>query len=380
MKGIFKYVLVGVASALVTHLTINWSEKKGPEVELTPNPKGAARLVGLEEKNIHFNQSPEYKVKLSVPDFSWTVEEVRKSVVAVDAYDFEDLRISSGSGVIYSRNGYILTNNHVVQGGNTFKITLSNKRSFQARLVGTDFTTDLALLKAVENDLQPVDFGNSDNVKVGQWVLAVGNPFDLPSTVTAGIVSAKWRDLDLIPSTFAIESFIQTDAVVNVGNSGGALVDAGGRLIGINTAILTESGGYEGYSFAAPSNLVQKVAQDLRLFGTVQRGILGVELIDLEEEVAKENGLFKIEGAVIQSVTPGSSAYVAGLQPEDIVIALNDTPIESAPQFQELLARLNPGDSIDLTYYRERNKRMQKGIVLQSSTDLELKQQNYFVH
>jgi len=211
-------------------------------------------------------------------DFVETSKRVTNSVVNITAYAGQS-RASSGSGVIISRDGYIVTNYHVVEGGSEFTVTLANRQELTAKIIGTDPTTDLALVKINGNNYTPVRSGDSDNVEVGQWVLAVGNPFNLASTVTAGIVSAKGRNIDIIENAYGIESFIQTDAVVNPGNSGGALVNARGDLIGINTAILSETGAYAGYSFAIPSNLAMKVIMDLKNYGEVKRALLGVRFI-----------------------------------------------------------------------------------------------------
>jgi len=260
---------------------------------------------------------------------------------------------SSGSGVIVSPDGYIVTNNHVVEDGDEIEVTLNDKREFSAKLIGTDPSTDLALLRIQAEGLPFLDFGDSDSLRVGEWVLAVGNPFNLESTVTAGIVSAKGRSIDILDGQDRIESFIQTDAAVNPGNSGGALVNTGGLLIGINTAIITRSGRYEGYSFAIPANLVQKVINDLRDYGAVQRGLLGVFIDDMTSERAESLGLDAVEGIYITRITAGSGADDAGLKKGDVIVGINDVKTKTVPEMQEQVGRYRPGDYITITYIRE---------------------------
>jgi serine protease Do len=263
---------------------------------------------------------------------------------------------SSGSGVIIAADGYIVTNNHVIEQAEEIEVILNDKRTYTASLVGTDPTTDLALLKIDEKDLPFVAWGNSDDVKVGEWVLAVGNPFNLTSTVTAGIVSAKARNINIIggngSGSGAVESFIQTDAAVNPGNSGGALVDIQGRLIGINTAIASQTGSFSGYSFAVPVNLVRKVVTDLTEFGTVQRGYLGVNIRDVDASLAKEKGLKNIKGVYVQGLMAGSAAGDAGLEPGDVITRVGDIPVNNVPELQEQVNRFRPGDKLPLTYER----------------------------
>jgi S1-C subfamily serine protease len=226
----------------------------------------------------------------------------------------------SGSGVILSKEGYIVTNNHVIDKAKEVKVSLNDNREFVAEVVGTDPTTDLAVLKIKADNLQPISFGNSDLLRLGEWVMAVGNPFNLTSTVTAGIISAKGRSINIIDNQSAIEAFIQTDAAVNPGNSGGALINTQGELIGINTAISTRTGSYEGYSFAVPVNIVSKVVDDLTRYGVVQRAYLGVSLSDITSELTKEMSLSVSQGAYITDVVPGGAADKAGLQRGDVVV------------------------------------------------------------
>ena len=265
----------------------------------------------------------------------------------------------SGSGVILTVDGYIATNNHVIAGADRIEVTLNDRRRYEAELIGTDPSTDLALLKIAEQDLQFLQYGNSDNTRIGEWVLAVGNPFDLTSTVTAGIVSAKARNINILKekSNYAIESFIQTDAAVNPGNSGGALVDLNGRLIGINTAIATPTGTYAGYSFAVPVSLVQKVMDDLLKYGQVQRALLGVSIRDVDAALAEEKNLESVNGVYIAGVREGGAAHDAGLEAEDVIIAIDGSNINSSSELQEMVARHQPGDHVDITVIRSGNRK-----------------------
>jgi Do/DeqQ family serine protease len=274
---------------------------------------------------------------------------------------------SSGSGVIISADGYIVTNNHVIDKANEVTVTLNDKTTLTAEIVGKDPTTDIALLK-VETDkkLPALRFANSDDLRLGEWVLAVGNPFNFTSTVTAGIISAKARTLNIIPSQYSIEAFIQTDAAVNPGNSGGALVNLKGELVGINTAIVTHTGSYEGYSFAVPSNIVKKVMEDLIQHGVVQRAFLGISYLDLNEhddsdldKIEREYGennlkeLKKHKGVYISEVLPGSAAKEAGIEKRDIITKIGDKAVTSKSVVVEEIGKLRPGDRLNLTVIRD---------------------------
>ncbi len=275
---------------------------------------------------------------------------------------------ASGSGVIISDDGYIVTNNHVVEDAATIQVELTDKRTFEAKLIGRDPNTDLALIKVTAKGLPIVKFGNSDNVKIGEWVLAVGYPLGLQSTVTAGIVSATGRHLGLldqsqqdpfnqdpneIPTSMAIESFIQTDAVINKGNSGGALVNASGELIGINSAIASPSGYYAGYGFAIPVDLVKKISNDFMEFGKVKRGFIGVTFTELNAALAKELGISDINGLYVQSVVSNGGAEKAGLKKGDIITKIDDRLITRSSMLQETVARMHPGDKLKLTFKRD---------------------------
>lgn len=261
----------------------------------------------------------------------------------------------SGSGVIITNDGYIATNNHVIDGATEIEVVLQDKRSYPAELVGRDPSTDLALLKIETKDLPFLKFGNSDGVEVGEWVLAVGNPFNLTSTVTAGIVSAKGRNINLLRdrnNQYAIENFIQTDAAVNPGNSGGALVNMKGELIGINTAIATRTGSYSGYSFAVPVNIVKKVMDDILKYGEVQRGFLGVEIRDVTAQLADEKDIKDIKGVYVNKVNDGSAADAAGMKNGDIITKVGDIEVNSSSELQEQVSRFHPGDKLSITLLR----------------------------
>lgn len=304
----------------------------------------------------------------SPTDFIAAAEDVTPAVVNIRAVENANYSwwgsgsfgASSGSGVIISADGYIVTNNHVIEDGNKYEVTLNDNREFQAKLIASDPLTDLALLKIDDVTLPFMTFGNSDSLRVGEWVLAVGNPFNLESTVTAGIVSAKGRSIDILEGEYSIESFIQTDAAVNPGNSGGALVNTNGELVGINTAIITRSGKYEGYSFAIPATLVQKVIRDLRDYGEVQRALLGVRIGPVNDQNAKELGLPAVEGVYISAVTPGGGAYDAGMKAEDVIVGINGIKIKSIPELQEQVGRLHPGARIEVDYIRQGKRHRSK--------------------
>lgn len=275
------------------------------------------------------------------------------------------VRVGAGSGVIITGDGYIVTNNHVIQNADDIEVILNDNRVFKAKVVGTDPSTDLALLQIRENDLPYVPFVNSDEVEVGEWVLAVGNPFNLNSTVTAGIVSAKGRNLNLLRDQSAIESFIQTDAAINPGNSGGALVNLQGGLIGINTAIASPTGAYAGYGFAVPANIVQKVVEDLMKYGMVQRGYLGIMIRNVDGNLAREMDLDVTEGVYVDSIQPNSSAGEAGLKVGDVIQRVNDAEVKSSSQLLELIGRHHPGDQVSLSIDRN-GKPMQFDVTLRN--------------
>ncbi|RLD64640.1 MAG: deoxyribonuclease HsdR [Bacteroidetes bacterium] len=261
--------------------------------------------------------------------------------------------VASGSGVIISDDGYIITNNHVVENADEIEVTLNDKRTYIAKLIGTDTFTDIALIKIDENKLPFITYGDSENLKIGEWVLAVGNPFNLTSTVTAGIVSAKARNINILNKKYAVESFIQTDAAVNPGNSGGALVNTEGELVGINTAIESRTGSYTGYSFAVPVSIAKKVVEDLRKYGKVQRAYIGVSINDINSEFAKSNGIKKIEGVYINGVNENGAAKNAGLLEGDIILKVAGVPVNKVSELQEQISKYRPGDKINFTIKRK---------------------------
>jgi len=263
-------------------------------------------------------------------------------------------RRSVGSGVLISPKGYIVTNNHVVEQSREIQVTLTDKRQFEARVVGRDASTDLAVLKIDSREPLPaIRLGDSEEVGVGDWVVAVGNPFRLTSTVTAGIVSALGRQVNIIEDSYRLEDFIQTDAAINPGNSGGALVNMSGELVGVNTAIATESGSYEGYGFAVPSNLVERVAEDLINYGEVRRGFLGVSIGEIDAGRARQLGLPDIEGVYIAGVRNGGAADDAGVEEGDVVLAVNGSSVDAPNELQSAVARYRPGETVQITVWRD---------------------------
>lgn len=316
-----------------------------------------------------------------LPDFTTAAENTINAVVHIKTeyqrksnlydyfFDFNDLfgnhqerdRYSmpykgSGSGVIISDDGYIVTNNHVVQGADLIEVVLNDKRTYEAEVIGTDPSTDLALIKIDEDGLSFVNYGNSGTVKIGEWVLAVGNPFNLTSTVTAGIVSAKARNINIlgnIGDVNSIESFIQTDAAVNRGNSGGALVNTKGELIGINAAIASNTGFYSGYSFAIPVNIVKKVVEDLLNYGQVQRAYIGVSILELGSVIAKENGITETKGVYVAGTAKNGAAEEVGIKEGDIITQIEGTEVNHTSELLEIVSQYRPGDNISLVINRD---------------------------
>ena len=271
-------------------------------------------------------------------------------------------QIGSGSGVILSNDGYIVTNNHVIDNADRIQV-VHGKRTYDAELIGTDPSTDLAVIKVDVGNLPPIVFGNSDNVSVGEWVLAVGNPFNLTSTVTAGIVSAKGRNINILKDKFPIESFIQTDAAINPGNSGGALVNKQGELVGINTAILSRTGTYAGYGFAVPANIVKKVYEDIKRYGEVQKAFTGAEFIDINSELADKMELQNLSGVIVANVQRDGAAAKSNLEKGDVIRSINGKQIESKAYLEELIGNMYPGDELNLAVERD-GKTLQKKLTL----------------
>ena len=315
----------------------------------------------------------------STPDFVTSAEKSINSVVHIKtivesnnnlAYDpFQEwffggkqrqpnMMQGSGSGVIISNDGYIVTNNHVVKDASKIEVVLNDKRSYQAEVIGLDPNTDLALLKVKDKNLPFVSYGNSDDVKIGEWVLAVGNPFNLNSTVTAGIISAKGRNINILEHNTMqgglapIESFLQTDAAVNPGNSGGALVNTSGELVGINTAIASNNGSYQGYSFAIPVNIVKKVVSDLIEFGTVQRAYIGLSIQDIDSKFADEKHIKQLKGVYINGLTAGGSGEEAGIQMGDVITKIEAVEVKTTSELLEQIGKFRPSDKINVTIIR----------------------------
>ena len=335
-------------------------------LEPTPSPYNS-----IQDRQEQVIKTVSDKYEETVPinlDFSTIAAKATKSVVYIQStynspsksqgsYRYQRRpAMSSGSGVIISDDGYIVTNNHVVANADKIEITLDDNRGYEAKVIGTDPTTDLALVKIDERNLEFLPYGNSNDIVVGQWVLAVGNPFNLTSTVTAGIVSAMARNIGILRennNNLHIESFIQTDAAVNPGNSGGALINTTGQLVGINTAIASRTGSYTGYSFAVPVNLVKKVMDDLLEFGVVQRGLLGIEIRDVSSQLSKEENLQVVEGVYVARVNVGSGAEDAGIKPKDVIIGIDGQKVRNTSKLQELVAVHRPGDKVEVLLLRD---------------------------
>lgn len=286
-----------------------------------------------------------------------------------------------GSGVIISNDGYIVTNNHVVANADKLEVLLNDNSTYEARIVGTDEATDLALIKIDATGLTPIAFGNSDDVKIGEWVLAVGNPFGFNSTVTAGIVSAKARSIKEKSRNgkMGIESFIQTDAALNPGNSGGALVNLKGELIGINAAIYSNTGSYTGFSFAIPTTIVKKVMQDLKQYGTVQRAMLGCTIAELDAKIAKEKGITATKsGVLIVNVAERTTAKELGLEPDDVIVGINNVTIHTTPELLEQINQYRPGDQITVTYIRGNKKYSKTGVLRNSQGNTSITKKGEF--
>lgn len=355
-------LLSALAGGLVAFAVVKRAENNTGRQEVVISPDGGQfRTVNLEQT--------EY------PDFTYAAESAVDAVVYVKVtvkdvtrtapssiFDFffgyegtpqERERVGSGSGVIIRPDGYIVTNNHVVEGASKIEVTLNNNKTYEATLVGTDPATDVALIKVDAQGLPVIPFGNSDNLRLGEWVIAIGSPYDLRSTITAGIVSAKGRSMPNYNGEFKIESFIQTDAAVNPGNSGGALVDKAGNLVGINTAIVSQTGSYTGYSFAIPSNIVKKIAYDLIDFGSVKRAVLGVTMRPVDDKLAKEMKLSSPNGVYIVEVLKGSAADEAGIKEGDVIVAIDSVKTANASEVQEQVNRFHPGDRATMTVIRD---------------------------
>ena len=380
-------VFISVISALmvITVYALFFDSNKNMAVLVNDNPSADYKLANYKmiESGKIVPVDFTYAANLSTP----AVVHVRKKYTAPVSsstdpfkeffgYDFSPFgqgsreQMASGSGVIITDDGYIVTNNHVVSDASEIEVTLYDKRTLKAKLIGTDPSTDLALIKIDGKNLPVIPFGNSDTSKVGEWVLAVGNPFDLASTVTAGIISAKGRNINILrsQSKAPIESFIQTDAAVNPGNSGGALVNINGELIGINTAIATPTGTFAGYSFAVPVNIVKKVVSDLMKFGVVQRAFLGVAIRDIDSELAEEVDLKNYNGVYIAGVSAEGGASEAGLKEGDVITKVNGVRVSATSELQEQISRYRPGDKVTVNFLRNGNEYASK-VTLKNSNN-----------
>jgi Do/DeqQ family serine protease len=374
MKRFGSLFLAAVLGSVVTLVSFQWVDKDdSAKVEYVSNIPSSKVAYTVDENGqvapLDFTSAAE-KVMPAVVYIRSTQPAVRneEEVQSIDPFrDFFGPRgpqgpsQSSGSGVIISDNGYIVTNNHVVQDADVVEVTLYDNRTFKADVIGTDPDTDLALVKIDVKSLPFLSFVDSDKAKVGEWVLAVGNPYNLNSTVTAGIISAKGRNINILSrnsgeGSTAIESFIQTDAAINPGNSGGALVELNGGLLGINTAIASPTGSYSGYGFAVPSNLVSKIVEDLMKHGVVQRGWLGVTIGSVNSQLVKENDLQVGEGAYISGFAEKSSAKESGLKEGDVVVKIDETPIRSSTALIEYIGRHRPGDKVNMIVNRKGNE------------------------
>ncbi len=389
VKKIFYVFLIAVLGAIVgVYAFVLVIKPHSKIITVDKSVVPAARYASL----------PGNSAPAAVPDFTTAAEKSVEAVVHVmtkatsqsngysygnPLYDFffgprggmpdqgqgQGLIMGSGSGVIISEDGYITTNNHVIDGADEIEVILNDRRSYSAELIGTDPTTDIALLKIDEKGLKYLTYGNSDNLKIGEWVLAVGNPFNLTSTVTAGIVSAKSRNINIMRNNnqpMGIESFIQTDAAVNPGNSGGALVNTFGELVGINTAIASKTGSYAGYSFAVPVGIVKKVVADLKEFGEVQRAFIGVQIRGVDAELAKELDVDKIEGVYVDAVTVNGGADKAGIEKGDIILSIDGIEVNTNSELIEQVSQRRPGDKVNLIVKRD-GKDKQFTVILRNS-------------
>ncbi len=360
MKKSRLFFIPAVVSIVVTLLinlyfnSKNESNSHSARSILEKTPVLVSSSQGLPLESLDFTYAAEQSVKAVVhvkTKVEYSTASIFDFFFGYSEPQYYSRTLPVGSGVIISSDGYIVTNNHVVSNSDYIEVTLNDKRNFKATLVASDPSTDIALLKIDADNLPYLSFGNSDDLKVGEWVLAVGNPFNLTSTVTAGIVSAKARNIG-VGSSFSIESFIQTDAAVNPGNSGGALVNTRGELVGINTAIASQTGSYIGYAFAVPSNIVKKVVSDFIKYGEVQRAYLGVNILQVDHQLAKEKNLSTTQGVYILNVYENGSAKEAGILPGDVIKSINGVEINDIPKLQEQLSQFEPGQKITMDVLR----------------------------
>jgi len=375
---ILKQIALGVIGGILplsAYLTINFvtNDTKLSDRVLDGNRQVNARFASMQGTPVDFIQASENSINSVVHVTTKVVQTSFQRDIFQEFFngpgaggrEFKQYGSGSGSGVIVSSEGYIVTNNHVIENASEIEVILNDNSKYTAKIVGTDPSTDIAILKIEGSGFQPIPLGNSDDLRIGEWVLAVGNPFNLTSTVTAGIVSAKARNINLLSDRskqdiIPIESFIQTDAAVNPGNSGGALVNTKGELVGINTAIASQTGSYSGYSFAVPVNLVEKVMRDLIDYGIVQRGYLGVQINDITQEIKTKNNLPSTKGVFVTKVVEDGSADKAGIKDGDVILKIGAKEVNSVASLQEEIGKRRPGDKISVTV---RNKKGEEEIV-----------------
>lgn len=370
--GLFVVAVLGALMAVIVYAKIFQSETRVVEIP-AENKVQYVNLPGVESG--------------SALDFTAAVEQSIDAVVHVKTKVFREYQVNPlyefffgeqpsreappmlgfGSGVIISSQGYIVTNNHVIENSDEVLVVLNDRREYNAKVIGADPTTDIALLKVEADGLPTLQFGNSDALRLGEWVLAIGNPYNLTSTVTAGIVSAKARgEMNILGrQEFGIESFIQTDAAVNPGNSGGALINTRGQLVGINTAIASRTGAFSGYSFAVPASIVEKVVTDLMEYGEVQRAILGVTIATVTAELAEEMNIDEIAGVYVATVRPEGAAREAGIKEGDVIISVDDTRVNSSAELQETVSKYRPGQKVRVVVRRD-GKAKQFDVVLRN--------------
>jgi Do/DeqQ family serine protease len=377
---IFGVGILGGTLPLATYVVMNTSQTKLSDQVIDGNRINAlpANFNGFDQ-NVDFTGASENTINSVVHVTTKVVQTTFQRDIFQEFFygpgaggrEFKQYGSGAGSGVIVSSEGYIVTNNHVIDNASEIEVILNDNSKYTAKVVGADPATDIAVLKIEGSGFQPIPLGNSDDLKIGEWVLAVGNPFNLTSTVTAGIVSAKARNINLLSERSGkeivpIESFIQTDAAVNPGNSGGALVNTRGELVGINTAIASQTGSYSGYSFAVPVNLVQKVMRDLIDYGIVQRGYLGVQISDISQEIKEKNKLPNLKGVFVAKVIEDGSADKAGLKDGDVILKIGNKEVNSVASLQEEIGKRRPGDKVSITVRRKDGDEEIKELILRN--------------
>ena len=363
-RGILITVLSAIAGGLTAYAVVKSMASDELSVVETMSEGARFRTVNLSQDNWpDFTYAAESAVDAVVYVKVTTTQTMQQGPSSIFDYFFgypqggpapqQREKVGSGSGVIIRKDGYIVTNNHVIDGATKIEVTLNNNQTYPATLVGTDPATDVALLKVEADNLPVIPFGDSDKLRLGEWVIAIGSPYDLRSTITAGIVSAKGRSMPNYTGEFKVESFIQTDAAVNPGNSGGALVDKAGNLVGINTAIYSQTGSYSGYSFAVPVNIVKKIAYDLMDYGSVKRAVLGITMAPIDDKIVEELKLSSRNGVYINEVSKSGAADKAGIKAGDVLIAIDSTKVTTASSVQEMVSTFSPGDKAVVTVIRD---------------------------